>query len=109
MKNLNGMDLQPMLFWVHSEARAIIVCGDCGRASKSYRFACPAHLQRTPLSLSPTVFLPPQQPHFFPGFSIASLVSWYWLEVADGALVLLFSVTKDILFAEIASRASVNV
>jgi hypothetical protein len=34
MRNLNGVDLQPMLFWVHSEARAIIVCGDRGRASK---------------------------------------------------------------------------
>jgi hypothetical protein len=34
MRKLIGMDLQPVLFWMHSEARAIIVCGDRGRASK---------------------------------------------------------------------------
>jgi hypothetical protein len=33
VRNLNGLDLQPM-FRTHSEARAIIVCGNRGRTCK---------------------------------------------------------------------------
>lgn len=77
-----------MLFWMHSEASAIIVCGDRGRASKVIA-SLVLPTAKNPALLSPTVFLPLNSNNFFFFvFSVGYLViSDIVFEVADGVFV----------------------